>query len=127
MFGWQATATSVTFLTATQIQGLLVLNHPDYVFKRWHGTMLMWALMAVTWMVNVLGIRLLPLIELVGGLCHIAFFVALTIPLVLLSPRSTADFVFKQSLDMSGWNNGGISWCVGLLTVTFCFVGESAC
>lgn len=43
MFAWQALVTAVTFLTATQIQGLLVLNYESYVFARWHGTLLMWA------------------------------------------------------------------------------------
>lgn len=125
VFAWQATVTSVTFLTATQIQGLVVLNHPKYDFQRWHGTLLMWALMAISLAVNIFGIRLLPFIELVGGICHIAFFVALIVPLVLLSPRSDAAFVFTQSLDEGGWNNSGVSWCVGLLTVTFCFAGIS--
>ena len=102
-----------------------MLNHPDYNFKRWHGTMLMWALMALSYTINVFFNRLLPLIELIGGICHIAFYVALLVPLVILSPRSSAEFVFTQFVDESGWNNNGVSWCVGLLTVTFCFVGTS--
>lgn len=37
----------------------------------------MWAIMLVTFVINVYAIKLLPLIELIGGVCHIAFFVAL--------------------------------------------------
>ena len=51
------------------------------------------------------------------------FFVALVIPLVLLSPRSTAEFVFTGHLNEGGWSDG-LSWCIGLLTVTYCFLGE---
>ena len=35
VFAWQATATSVVFLAATQIQGLMILNYDGYVPKRW--------------------------------------------------------------------------------------------
>jgi len=84
----------------------------------------MWAILALTFIVNVWGIKLLPLIELLGGIFHIAFFVALLVTLVVLAPRSSAEFVFTQFLNESGWPNDGVSWCVGLLTVTFCFVGE---
>ena len=84
----------------------------------------MWALMAFTYVVNVYGIKLLPLIELIGGVCHIAFFFAILIPLVVLAPRSSADFVFTQLLNDGGWKSDGVSWCIGLLTVTYCFVGK---
>ncbi|KAM0228739.1 hypothetical protein ACHAPO_010489 [Fusarium lateritium] len=33
------------FLAGTQIQGLIVLSYPDYVFERWHRTMLFWAIL----------------------------------------------------------------------------------
>jgi hypothetical protein len=42
VFAWQAACTSICFITATQIQGLIILNNPDYVFERWHGTLLSW-------------------------------------------------------------------------------------
>lgn len=76
-------------------------------------------------LVNVYGIKFLPILELIGGVCHLAFFVALAVPLIVLAPRSSASFVFTDLIDDSGWNNGGISWCVGLLTVTYCFTGKS--
>ena len=63
--------------------------------------------------------------ELIGGVCHIAFFVVLAVPLIVLAPRSSAKFVFTDLIDADGWNNSGISWCVGLLTVTYCFTGMS--
>ncbi|KAK4556924.1 hypothetical protein LTR86_005905 [Recurvomyces mirabilis] len=123
VFAWQATVTSVTFLTATQIQGLMILNYPDYTPERWHGTLLMWAYLAVLFAANVWGIRLLPLIELMGGVCHIAFFIMMLIVLVVLSPRSSAEFVFTTFTNGGGWQSDGVSWCIGLLTVVYSFVG----
>ena len=101
-----------------------MLNYPNYVYERWQGTLLVWAVMIFSFAVNVYGIKILPVIQLVGGICHVVFFVALIIPLVLLSPRSTAEFVFTETLSNGGWSDG-LSWCIGLLTVTYCFLGKS--
>ena len=85
----------------------------------------MQALCLLTFAGNVYGIRLLPAIQLMGGLCHVIFFFCLSIPLILLAPRSTPDFVFTELINKGGWSSDGISWCVGLLTVTYCFMGKA--
>ncbi|GIC92864.1 putative amino acid permease [Aspergillus udagawae] len=123
VFGWQAAVTSICFLVATQIQGLIILNHPEYEPQRWHGTLLMWAVMLFSLTINVFAARILPLLQLLGGLMHVVFFIVLIVPLVLLSPRSTPDFVFTELLNQGGWSSDGVSWCLGMLTVTYCFIG----
>lgn len=124
IFAWQATVASVTFLVATQVQGLVILNYDNYVPERWHGTLLMWALLASAFLVNTIGIKALPHIESLSGICHVLFFFALLIPMVYLSPHSTPKFVFTKFINEGGWSSDGISWCVGLLTVTFPFIGK---
>jgi choline transport protein len=124
VFAWQAAVTSICFLVATQIQGLVVLNYPTYVFERWHGTLIMWAVMVISFAVNVYAINILPVLQLFGGIMHVAFFIALVVPLILLAPRSTPEFVFTTVLNESGWKSDGISWCLGMLTVTYCFLGK---
>jgi choline transport protein len=83
----------------------------------------MWAVMIVTFAVNVYAIKILPVIQLVGGIMHVTFFVALVVPLVLLARRSTPEFVFDTVLKNGGYKSDGVSWCIGLLTVTYCFLG----
>lgn len=124
VFAWQATATSVTYLTATQIQGLIILNYDTYEPQRWHGTLLMWAVLAIFIVTNIWGIRLLPSIELMGGIFHVALFIIIVVALVTLAPRSTPEFVFTEFINEGGWANDGVSWCIGLLTVVYCFVGK---
>jgi choline transport protein len=125
VFAWQAATTSIFLLVAKQIQGLIVLNYPEYDASRWQGTLIMWAFTAFSFAVNVWGIQLLPLIQLFGGIFHVVFFIVLSVPLILLAPRSTADFVFATELNEGGWKSDGVSWCLGLLTVTYCFIGKS--
>ena len=40
---WQAAIASGAFLASTVIQGLIILNNPDYVPKPWQGLLLIWA------------------------------------------------------------------------------------
>ncbi|KAK5123027.1 hypothetical protein LTR85_003593 [Meristemomyces frigidus] len=123
VFAWQATATSVVYLTAIQIQGLMILNYDSYAPERWHGTLLMWAVISIMFAINLWGIRVLPMIELLGGVCHVVFFVMILVALVVLAPQSSADFVFTDFVNGGGWASDGVSWSIGLLTVVYCFVG----
>lgn len=123
VFAWQAAVTSICYLFAGQVQGLAILNHPEYVPQRWHATLIMWATIAVAFAINIYCIKLLPTIQLVGGIFHVIFFIVLIVPLVVLAPRSTPEFVFTELLNEGGWKSDGVSWCLGMLTVTYCFTG----
>ena len=104
----------------TTIQGLIILNHDDYVPQRWHGTLLTWACLSIPLLFNIFARKALPPLEIIGGIAHIVFFIVVVVVLVVLAPRSSAEFVFKGSISgLSGWNNYGVSWCIGLLSATF--------
>jgi amino acid transporter len=125
VFGWQATSTSICYLLATQIQGMVILNNPGYVPEKWHGTLIMWALVVSSSLVNIYGIKIVPALQMLGGIMHITFFIAIIIPIVLLARRSTSEFVFTELwTSEQGWQSGGVAWCLGMLTVTYCFLGE---
>lgn len=124
VFGWQAAVTSICYLVATQIQGMVMLNSPDYVPQRWHGTLIMWGIVIFAGAVNVYGIKIIPALQMLGGIMHITFFIAIVVPLVLLARRSTSAFVFTELLTTKGgWQSDGVAWCLGMLTVTYCFLG----
>jgi len=124
VFAWQATVSSIFYLVSSEIQGLWILNYPEYNAKRWHATLLMWAVLILNFSINVFAIRILPVIQLIGGIFHVTFFVILVVPLILLAPRSTPEFVFMEVLNEGGYDSNGISWCIGLLTVTYAFLGR---
>jgi amino acid transporter len=110
-------------LTATQIQGLIILNYDAYEPQRWHGTALMMAVLLIFVCINIWGMPLLPAIELIGGILHITLFIVIVVALVTLAPRSSPEFVFTGFINEGGWQSDGVSWCLGLLTVVYCFVG----
>lgn len=102
-----------------------MLNNPGYVPQQWHGTLIMWAIVIFSGLVNVYGIKIIPALQMLGGIMHITFFIAIVVPLVLLARRSTSAFVFTELVTSDeGWQSDGVAWCLGMLTVTYCFLGE---
>ena len=121
--GWNANTAAGVFFSGTMIQGLLVLNYPDYVYQRWHGTLLMWAALLVCVFVNTVAARFLPKIEGVILILHTLGFFAILIPLLVLARKADASFVFKQFANEAGWSSNGLAWFVGLISSNLPFVG----
>nr|AUW31329.1 putative choline transport protein [Cladonia uncialis subsp. uncialis] len=128
VFAWQSNIASVGYLAATQIQALVMLNYESYVYERWHGSMLFCAVVMVSICVNVFGIKILPQLETIAGILHVCLFFVFLVPFIYLSPHPTAAAVFTDFENHSGWNNNVVSWCIGLLTVTYPLIGfEGVC
>lgn len=72
--------------------------------------------------------RLLVALELIGGTCHILFFICIVVTLGVLAPRSSNDYVWTTSVSgLSGWNNAGVVFCLGLLSPAFAVAGMCPC
>ncbi|KAH7230874.1 amino acid/polyamine transporter I [Fusarium tricinctum] len=122
--GWVCSAGSAPFLAGTQIQGLLVLNYPDYVFERWHGTMLFWAILIGSAAICVFCSNILPLIGKLTLALHVGFFFIIVIVMGVVSPtKHTADFVFANFENNSGWGNNAVAWSIGLLSSCYVLIG----
>ncbi|KAI4199835.1 MAG: hypothetical protein LQ350_004366 [Teloschistes chrysophthalmus] len=121
--GWQAFVASVFYLTGTLIQGLIVLEHPDYEPKLWHGTLLFWAIAACAVFVNTVVSRALPALERFILVVHVLGFLAIITPLVYLSPHTSSHDVFGRFLNAGGWSSQGLSFFVGVIGNVFAFLG----
>ena len=125
VIAWQATVASATFLAGTVIQGLLVLNYPSYIYERWHGTLLIYAILAIAVFFNTGLARQLPLVESIVLLLHVLGFLAVLIPLTVLAPHySSAHDVFAAFENSGGYSTQGLSLFVGMLTPVFAFLGK---
>jgi hypothetical protein len=122
---WQAGAASSAFLAGTEIQGLIVLNHPDYVFKRWHRTLFVTAVILISSLFNTVLARRLPLVEKGILILHFVEFLAIMIPLVILAPKSTSHEVFTTFHD-GGWGSTGLSCLVGIIFPVLSLLGADA-
>jgi choline transport protein len=80
----------------------------------------MWGLIIVPFVFNLWFKKLFNFVESLGGILHIVFFLCSMITLLALAKKSSSDYVFKTlTNDASGWENPGVAWGLGLLTITF--------
>jgi choline transport protein len=125
VFAWIATCGQPVFLLGTTIQGLIIFNDETYIPKRWHGTLLTWAVLAIPVACNIFARRALAPLELIGGVTHILFLILFIVVLAVMASKNPASFVFTQTLTgLSGWSNAGVQWNIGLLSAVFPLCGR---
>lgn len=124
MIAWQLIVANVSYISGTLVQGLLVLNYPDYVYERYHGTLLFYAILAVAVFINTYLARLLPRIESLMLIVHVLGFFGVLIPLVYLAPHKSAHEVFTTFQNLGGWPTQGLSFFVGFITAMGSFLGR---
>ena len=66
------------------IEALIVLNHPEYIPQQWHGTLIFWAVMLESVLLNALANPLIPKLEVVILVLHLLGFFACLIPLLVV-------------------------------------------
>ncbi|KAL8999879.1 MAG: hypothetical protein Q9188_005798, partial [Gyalolechia gomerana] len=123
---WIATLATGSIFVATIIQGLIILNYPNYDAQQYQGTLLCWAVIAVAVFVNTIISSLLPVIEGLILVFHILGFVAIMITLDSLAPHGSASDVFQTVLNGGNWPTQGLSFCVGFIGNVATFVDADA-
>lgn len=108
------------------IQGLLVLDNPDYVPKNWHGTLLVIAITAFCIIFNTFLAKKLPMVEGMVLIIHLLGFFAVLVPLWVLAPRSSPKAVFTEFSNFGGWSSNGLSFMVGLLAPVYTLIGADS-
>lgn len=126
VLGWQTSCASSAFIAGTQIQGLVVLNYPNYIPEAWHGTLITIAVAAFSVLFNTVLARKLPLIEALVLIIHIFGFFGILAALWVLSPRADASIVFTEFTDGGGWGSLGGSALVGILAGILPLLGADA-
>jgi choline transport protein len=105
VLGWQTGCAIGCFLAATEIQGLVVLNYDNYVYQRWHGTLMTIAMVLFVAVFNTFLAKHLPLVEGLVLFLHLAGFFAIIVPLWVLGPRSPSNEVWTGFTDQGNWGN----------------------
>ncbi|KAI9655954.1 MAG: hypothetical protein M1821_005015 [Bathelium mastoideum] len=123
---WQAATCATLYLTSTMIEGLLIQNDANYVLQRWHGTLIGYAVLAFSLLVNTYLATQLPKIESMVLLLRIFGFFFVLIPLVYFGPHGNPSFVFGTFLNEGAWPTQGLSFFIGLTTSMIAFVGLDA-
>jgi amino acid transporter len=121
---WQAGNASGSYLTGTIIQALLVVNYPSYEAQRWQGTMFVFAMVLVLFVVNIWGAEIWPRIQNGLLILHVLGFLAVIITLWVMAPHQSAKAVFTEFTNSGGWPTIGLSLMVGQITAIYSLLGE---
>ncbi|PYH76870.1 GABA permease [Aspergillus uvarum CBS 121591] len=123
-FGWVSFTASAPYLSASMLQGLLVLTRETYQPQRWHVSLIYWALVGLAAVLNVWGTRLLSLVETISLFSHLVGFVAILIAeWVCALAKHDGHFVFTTFINSTGWSTDGLVWCLGMLSSCYVLTG----
>ncbi|EMG46673.1 HNM1 Choline transport protein [Candida maltosa Xu316] len=113
--GWIFACFSSTFVASMFILSLAQMYHPDYIPASSHYYLVYLAVFLSGYFLNVFLVRLLPIITnvSVGVINFGTLFILIT--LLVKSPKQSADFVFKNILNETGWSSNGLVFFLGLL------------
>jgi len=121
---WQAGNASGSFLTGTIIQALLIVNYPDYNPTNWQGTLFVFAMVLIVYVVNIWGAQLWPKIQNGLMVMHVMAFLVVIIVLWVMAPHQPASNVFTGFTNEGGWNSMGLSLMVGQITAIYALLGS---
>jgi choline transport protein len=96
---------------------------PNYVYERWHGTLLTFIFLLIAVVCNTVFARALPMVEVAFVLCHI-LGVVIFIPLLALSPtRAVGGSPLVEFYNPSGWISNGVATWIGSLAPVTALIG----
>ncbi|KPI42372.1 Choline transport protein [Cyphellophora attinorum] len=122
-FSWIAITAGTANVIGNIITTLVTVSYPDYVAKSWHTLLIMYSILMILALLNQFAFWLIPWIEMAAGLLHIILFIVFASVLATLGQRHSSDFVFFSKSNLSGWNNDFVSFNLGIILITWGFVG----
>ncbi|KAM0542654.1 hypothetical protein ACHAPJ_012686 [Fusarium lateritium] len=124
--GWLASFASSCYTIAFQVQACINVTMPDFAFTTWQIALIMWAVIIITIAFNTWGTAFFPQLETASLIGHLLGFFVVMISLWVLCDKNSADDVFLQFTDQSGWNNMGFAYISSQIYVLWCCFGSDS-
>lgn len=124
MIAYQAFASAVCYTNALLIQGIVILNYPNYIPHLWHATLIFYAIIVWAVFSNTYLGQILPRMESIVLILYILCFFIILIPLAYLPKHRSAAEVFGQFQNLGGWETTTLSVFIGWFTSISSFIGE---
>lgn len=121
--GWVSYLTLVSNIAAGVIQGLVLLNHSDYVPQPWHTTFIAWAIVLFSFFFNTVLAPRLPLAQVIFFSLHVLGWFAVSVTLLVMSPRTPVHETFTVFSDNAGWGSVGTAAVLAMTQSVGLFVG----
>lgn len=124
--GWLASTAGSTQVLATQVEAIVQVYQPDFACTGWQYTLMMWAFNLVTIVFNTWGSGFLPALEIGSLIMHAVGFIIVIIPVLVMAPKNTAEEVFIQWENNSGWSSMGTAFLLSQITILYCSLGSDS-
>ncbi|KAM5367412.1 hypothetical protein ACJZ2D_010057 [Fusarium nematophilum] len=107
-----------------RIQSWAILFSEGYVYERWHTSLIVTGLTTIFTLLAIFDIKRLHHLIFLAMFVHVfGYFATAIYLLVHAEPKNSAEYVFTDFTNLSGWESPGIAWSIGLLTSAVSFVG----
>ncbi|PYH77017.1 hypothetical protein BO82DRAFT_406628 [Aspergillus uvarum CBS 121591] len=114
--GWIFTHAGACAIVATLTLGLIKLCNPEIdVSPRWKLFVVYISINTLCWLFNLVAVRGIPTMELLGCYATAFGFVAYTIALLVKAPKADSKSVFVQVNDETGFQSHGFAILLGLV------------
>jgi choline transport protein len=101
------------------IQGLVIVNRPDYEAPAWHLFLIAIAVIVSINVFNVYGVKLLSAAQNPLMFIHVSAFVVIIAILWARAPLVSAREVFVDFENLGGWSSTGLALSVGQISAIF--------
>lgn len=125
-FSWISLLAGVINICANVTTTIITASFPEYVVKGWHTVLIMYGYILVLGFVNTHAFGLVPYIEVFSGVLHIVAWIVFAAVLLAMAPKHSTEFVFFKKSNLSGWDDGLVSFNLGIQLITWGFVGMSS-
>lgn len=123
-FSWIAITAGTTNVIGNIVTTLVNVQYPDYSSKSWHLILIMYGFLLVLGLLNQFAFWIIPWVEMAAGILHIVLFITFVAVLSSLGQQNSADFVFFEKANASGWQSDFVSFNLGIILITWGFVGK---
>lgn len=123
-FSWIALLAGAINIAANITTTLVSVNYPTYTLEPWHTILLMGGFLIALGLINVYAFWSVPWVEFMAGILHITLWIVFIAVLLVMAPRHSANFVFLEKANESGWESDFVSFNLAIILITWGFVGE---
>ena len=123
--GWTVAFASGVQITSLMVTSMYAIYHPDLTVQTWHVFVTYMIQVCILFSVAIWWNRILPSIELIGGVLTVLFCIITIIICVVLRGRgdpaanATDAFVWRDWQNLTGWTSDGFIFLLGMLNGAF--------
>jgi amino acid transporter len=121
-FGYMSIVAGMANVTMIFLQSIVQLNYPEFVPGGWKTSVLVIIMFTVVGALNIYAFKLVPWIEMIDGVLHVALFIVFFVVLIVSGTRNSGS-VWISTNSSSGWQDEFISWNLGMVASVWAFTG----